>query len=428
MGGKILKILTALMAVVMIASVAVYFVSGRMDESPVPSSSAEKVFSFAESEYTQKIEAIGTDRTIYLPTDVNGLFYSASLNGEIKYYKYSAGTMTPAENSVTKKTITLNVSYEKIPVTLYIISASSKTVGYGLFTSDMDSSVKVYEYAFVKIAEKPQGYGEGYLLLADFDKSEFYKADKTYSEIFMYSADASSFSTQLSQNTRLVDENGGFRQNWSMMTDEFLQNLGDAKCFMSSRYYTSEETGKRTDIMVYSNAYRPETVAKDILGTWFVNDGKGMHFLRKTDKGFKSVVVADGKEKEVKSFDGDYFALYLRSGNYVVNKKSNEVTNLLDGKSFSIGDPVLTEMTVFSLNEDATKAVFASKGRENSNGTVVQQIVYWSADSTEGVNTYEEPLIFSAESSFVWLEKGKVMSARALTENGKEVGSVIYTF
>ena len=98
-----------------------------------------------------------------------------------------------------------------------------------------------------------------------------------------------------------------------MMTDEFMANLGDAKYFMSSRYYTEDETGIRTDIMKYSNAYRPEIVKKDIYGTWFVNDGDGMYFLRKTEKGFESVVAdSKGKEKKVAEYLQDAMDIILK--------------------------------------------------------------------------------------------------------------------
>lgn len=170
----------------------------------------------------------------------------------------------------------------------------------------------------------------GYLLLADFDKNDHYKPAKLYSEIYSFNLDNGSTSTYVSNNTRLIDKNGAFRSDWTLLTDDFIANLGDAKYFLSSRYYTSDDKGKRADVMVLSNAYRPKVVVSDILGLWFVNDGNGMHYLKKTANGFVNI-VNNGSETVLAEFEGDYFADYLQDGKYLVNKKTLTVTDLLTG-------------------------------------------------------------------------------------------------
>ena len=280
----------------------------------------------------------------------------------------------------------------------------------------------------VKITKAPAGYGDGYLLLAAFDKENFYRQDKVWSEIYEFSADKKSYSTYVSQNTRLVNSQGVFRQDWIMMTDEFMANLGDAKYFMSSRYYTEDETGIRTDIMKYSNAYRPEIIKKDIYGTWFVNDGDGMHFLRKTEKGFESVATdGKGKEKKVAEFDGDLFEDYLRSGNFVVCKKDRKVTDLLSGDTLCQLPLEISEMTMFSIGPDRTKAVLACAS-ENEQGTPVQTVVYVPLNGSSSPVRYSEPLLRSEGTDFVWIDGSTVMSARPSNDSGLQVCSVIYRF
>ena len=77
---------------------------------------------------------------------------------------------------------------------------------------------------------------------------------------------------------------------------------------------------------------------------------------------------------------------------------------------------------------DGTKIVFAKNGVKNENGATVQQVVYCTADGSAEPVFYNEPLLFSESSGFVWLDNANVMSVRALDGSGAKVGSVVYTF
>jgi hypothetical protein len=323
---------------------------------------------------------------------------------------------------------TLAATYEKIPVTVNYIEKDGKSCGYGVFTSDMSADVDVYSYAFVKLTAKPSGYGAGYLLLADFDKNNFYKADKIYSEIYNLDLASGKTSTYVSNNTRLIDKNGSFRQDWTMLTDDFMKNLGGAKYFFSSRYYTADEKGERADVMVLSDAYRPEIVAKDILGTWFVNDANGMHYLKKTANGFKNVVSVNGEERALAEFEGDYFADYLQAGKWLINKKSLALTDLLTGSTKTLKDINISSADSFLISPDGNKLVFASNGETNANGTPVQQIVYCTADGSKAPESYTEPMLFAESCDFVWVGNDGVMSVRPVKADGSVAGSLIYSY
>jgi len=416
------KLLAVILAVVAAISAVIYFMTRQPEiKEVVPEET--KVFTLASSAYSSKISVAGANGEIYLPTDRPGLYYTATLDNKIAYYVYDGNAFQPAPYEVKKTDVRLTASGVGIPVKISYINADGLTVGYGVFTSDMDKGVKIYPYAFVKIAKKPAGYGDGYFLLADFDKNNFYRADKTFSEIYSYEIGKSSVVTGLSQNTRMIDINGTFRQDWSMMTDEFIKNTASEKYFMSSRYYNADETGVRTDIMVYSNAYRPKVVVSDILGTWFVSDVSGMHYLKRDGDGFKSVIRNGDKTSDIVKFDSPYED-YLRCGNYAVNKKTGEMTNLLTGEKKKLSVNNIENATVFSLNADATKAVFATPADEN---TKTQQIIYYSVD-TGSAAAFTEPLLWQESSGFVWIDSNKVMSVRATSEDGNATGSVIYTF
>lgn len=416
----------------MVATILVFFVVKSRktnEEFEISSPVGEKVeFVLSESDYTQKIAVAGENGEIFLPTDKEGLYYTATLENEIKFWNYSGGKFTPAAYETSQAAVSLNVSGFVVPVTLTYIDADGLTVGYGVFTSDMNSSTEVYSYAFCKIAKNPAGYGEGYMLLCDFDKENFWKPDKIFSELFLnyVPGRTSSVSCGLSQNTRLVDKNGGLKQSWSMMTDEFMANEGSEKLFLSSRYYTADEFAERADVMVYSGALRPTIAAKDIIDTWFVSDDEGYHYMVKDGDNFKTVTAKDGNVSDGIKFDAPWSS-YLRCGNYVVNKETNVVTNLMTGDKVTLKDVSIRSASVFSINDDGTKMVFASTTEDVGNGTPSQAITYCSV-SSDTAETFLQPLLWCEEGGFVWVDGSSVMSVRALKNEGTPCGSVIYTF
>ncbi|MBQ8763085.1 MAG: hypothetical protein IJZ07_03165 [Clostridia bacterium] len=424
MNSKSLKILTAVLAVVAIISGVVFFVTSG-EKAPEIIEKEPVAYSYEQSEYTMStnLSVKGANGEIYLPTDFDNIYYTADLKGSVKFFEYSGGQMIASTLAVKQVKANLAATYEKIPVTVNYIEKDGKACGYGVFTSDMSADVDVYSYAFVKLTAKPSGYGEGYLLLADFDKDNFYKADKIYSEIYNLDLASGKTSTYVSNNTRLIDKNGSFRQDWTMLTDDFIRNLGGAKYFISSRYYNESEKGKRADIMELSNAYRPKIIVEDILGLWFVNDANGMHFLRKTENGFANIC----NDRVLTEFEGDYFTDYMQSGKYLINKKSLEIIDLLTGEIKTLKDINIASADVFSVSPDGTKAVFASYGKTNENGAPIQTVIYCTTDNSTEPVIFSEPMLFDESAGFVWVNGG-VMSVRALDGTGAKVGSVVYAF
>lgn len=431
MNTKTLKILTAVLAVVMIASGVVFFISSGNGETKIVNKDPEPVaYSYEQSEYSLStaLSVKGANGEIYLPTDFAGVYYTAALNGEVRFFEYANGAMNPSALEVKTVKTNLKATYETIPVTVNYIEKDGKACGYGVFTSDMSKDVDVYSYAFVKLTAKPAGYGEGYLLLADFDKDNFYKADKLYSEIYNFNLAKGSASTYVSNHTRMIDKNGSFRQDWTLLTDDFVKNLGSSKYFLSSRYYNESDKGRRADVMELSNAYRPKIVVKDILGVWFVNDENGMHYLKKNDSGFANMNLVNGEERVLTQFEGDYYADYMQCGKYLINKNSLVMTDLMTGTTQTLSGINLSSVDVFSVSPDGTKAVFASYGEANANGATVQSIMYVTCDGSAEPVVFAEPLLFDESAGFVWIDNASVMSVRALDGTGTKVGSVVYTF
>lgn len=422
------KVIALILAVIAAGFAGAYFAT-RQTPEPQTAETETEVFSLNMSDYSRKVKTVGEKGEIFLPTDKDGLYFTAGLDNKIAFYTYSGGEFAPASYKVQKTEVKLNASNVAIPVTVSYIDADGLTVGYGVFTSDMNKDVKLYDYAFVKIAKKAPGYGEGYWLLADFDKSNFYKAEKVYSEIYNYKPGDESVSVSVSQNTRMIEKSGTYRQDWTMLTDEFIGSLGSSAYFLSSRYYTQDERGKRTDVMEWSSAYRPKIIAKDIIGTWFVSDKDGIHYLKKDGKGFNSVTKKDDKEKKSVKFE-DSYDNYLRSGNYVISKKTGAVTNLLTGDKVATADMNLNGLRCFSISSNGKKAVLVFDETESSIGTPVQKIVYCSLDSGFKTEIFEEPMMLEDGTDFIWLpgNGGSVMSVRPITDKGDKAGSVIYYF
>ena len=431
MNTKTLKILTAVLAVLMIVSGVVFFISSNDGGTQIINKDPEPVaYSYEQSEYSLStaLSVKGANGEIYLPTDFAGVYYTANFNGEVKFFEYANGAMNPSALEVKTVKTNLKASYETIPVTVSYIEKDGRACGYGVFTSDMSKDVDVYSYAFVKLTAKPAGYGEGYLLLADFDKNNFYKAEKLYSEIYNFNLAKGSASTYVSNHTRMIDKNGTFRQDWTLLTDDFVKNLGNSKYFLSSRYYNESDKGRRADVMVLSNAYRPKIVVKDILGVWFVSDNNGMHYLRKNENGFANMNFVNGEERVLTQFEGDYYNDYMQCGKYLINKNTLVMTDLMTGTTQTFKDININSADVFSVSPDGTKAVFASYGEVNANGAKVQSIIYCTADGSAEPAVFAEPLLFDEVAGFVWLDNSGVMSVRALDGTGAKVGSVVYTF
>ena len=421
---KILKILTAILLVTAIGAGAAFFVSKGGNEA-VAENSMPVSYSFEQSEYTlnPSLSVKGANGEIFMPTDFDGIYYTASLDGKVAFFEYANGAMNPSALEVKQIKTTLAASYEKIPVTVNYIEKDGKVCGYGVYTSDMGGDVDVYAYAFAKLTMKPAGYGAGHLLVVDFDKNNFYNSDKLYSEIYNFNLAKGTASTYVSNHTRMIDRNGTFRQDWTLLTDDFMANLGDAKYFLSSRYYNESDKGQRADVMVLSNAYRPKIVVEDILGTWFVNDANGKHFLRKNENGFANMC----NDRVLTQFEGDYFTDYMQSGKYLINKKSLEIIDLMTGEIKTLKDINIASADVFSVSPDGTKAVFASYGKMNENGAPIQTVIYCTTDNSASPVIFSEPMLFDESAGFVWVDGG-VMSVRALDGTGTKVGSVVYAF
>ena len=426
MKNKGLSITAALLALVMLGSGVFYFTKGRGGSPEKPAAEKEtKAYAYEQSEYTLSPGRVTlASGAVLLPTGIDGIFYSADLTGRIGFFTFENGAVAPYGGTVKTVTATINKSYtcrQNLDTKLSYIEHDGKICGYGLFTTEISSAqADIYPYAFFKVVSKPAGYGSGCLLLIDFEKENFYSADKTYSEIFSFNISSGKAEKIFDNSTRLVDYTGAYRNDWTMLTEYFLGNMGNEKLFLSSRNYNNSDRGIISDIMVVGGSYKPDVKAGGTVGLWANVQPDGLRFLRGTATGFNSVSLKDS-ETVVASLEGNYFTDYLAYGDYVINKNSLALTNLLTGESKTLTGINITGADVFSVSPDGTKAVFASFGEANAHGVEIQSLIYY--DITDGkAFTFAEPLLFSeTASSFVWIDNDSVMHARAEKGDGSGV-------
>ena len=149
-----------------------------------------------------------------LPTDFDGIFYSADPNGSFEFYEYKNGGFTKIEASGTV-TATVSLSNQSIPAKIAYLKRDGKVDGYGLFTTaNSDAPVAIYDYVFFRVKTMPDPFSGDALLLLDTKKDDFYRSEKIYEEA--YTLDLSNGTTKvfLLQKSRTIGKNGGSRSDF----------------------------------------------------------------------------------------------------------------------------------------------------------------------------------------------------------------------
>lgn len=380
-----------------------------------------KPFVFAESKYTPMLSFSGSVDFPLLQTDIDNLFYLANPDGSAAFYEYTGSGLAPYKGKVYTLQIKAACSNQNIPVKLSYVKKGGAITGFGLFTTKISKTdVKIFEYAFFKVTKLPAGYGKsGALLLIDFDKENFYLNDKLYSEAFILNTGTGEMKRLTTDLARTVALNGAFRADWILLNDGFLESLGSKAFFLSSRDYNLDQKGLISDILTNADR-RPERTVKGILGLWARVTNKGTAYLRKTDKGFKSVLLTNKKEQLIKDFTGDYFKDYLLSGNYIFNRSSGVLTNLLSGKETATGYVTASVNSILSVNPNGSFAVVAST---DGSGVKASQSLAICDLSNSTVKTVTEPLIFSqTAANFCWADNNTLLHLRPGGEDGTGLG------
>ena len=282
-----------------------------------------------------------------LKTDIEDIFYTINAEGAVQFYKYADSSLTEIDGSGSYE-VEAECSSQKIPATVHYYEEGGKISGYGLFTTAIsDASVRIYEYAFFKLANFPENYVKSgsYLLLVDTKPEDFYINDKIYEEPFYFTPPSGSERKKLNDSNRLLnDENrlpdlrGAKRPDHSMVTAEALEDCKGELLFFSSRDYHLSGAEHKVDIYEsgrkgynQDDNYRFIMDAADYYAK-NTEDG-GVLCLKNTEDGF-SLLLTKGRKREseketLREFSGSFKEDYIRSGDYLLQKSTNTVYNLI---------------------------------------------------------------------------------------------------
>lgn len=373
-------------------------------------------------EFASVVKASGDLAYPLLPTDFDGIFYVADPSGKAAFYQYAGGKLSPYAGETDTVKVTVTCSYEDITADVSYVSVGGKMCGYGLYTAaNSPKPAKNYDYMFFKLTELPDGYGSGdAMLLCDRDSTDFCLPDKLWEEAFTLELPSGETSRIASNIGRSYDESGAMRSDWAMLTDSFLRRTDSDQLFLTGRDRNIADKGRLTDIIETDRSIytRDRRVLTGLVGTWFAEDAEGWHFLRENavGDGFTAVVYKDGEETAVKELAGSYYDDYIKSGNFVLNKKTLVLTCLTTGK-----DEILTknhparEPAYFTVSPDGKTVVLAYSGvipADNPSAPPTQALEIYSI-SGKTFESFKEPgLFFENYPNFTWTSSGALVFMR----------------
>ena len=360
------------MSVLAAASVGLFFYSGGFN----PKSAAQPTTAVtAPAIPTVTSDGFVQSRTPadcpMMATSLPNVYVTADPQGQFRFYSYT-DTGFVNITDVEEKDVTVTCSFQKIPARLYCIEQDGAKLGYGLFTTALypEDDVRLYDYAFFRVTDMPQGYGSAdALLLVDFDKDDFARADKTYSEVF--SLNLSSGKTELltSENGRTVDNNARMRTDWAQLNDALLRFGGD-KLYLSGRNYQLDS--KTADIIrnIDTSRTKPTWVASGLYEDSLYSDGDKLYYAKASDGGF-DLYSMDKQQNETKAGTLTGSAEnYLFSGDWMLEKNTLALIRISTGESKDCGKEIfesgqtLGNPTYFSVSPDGSKLVILFDGEQ----------------------------------------------------------------
>ena len=306
-----------------------------------------------------------------LPTDFDGIFYSADPNGSFEFYEYKNGGFTKIEASGTV-TATVSLSNQSIPAKIAYLQRDGKVDGYGLFTTaNSDAPVAIYDYVFFRVKTMPDPFSGDALLLLDTKKDDFYRPEKIYEEA--YTLDLSNGTTKVffaAKKAVRSEKTAVPAPDFTLLTDALVDHAGSRLLFFTGRYYA--ETSEQRDVMFRTGNTQTHGFAN--ADFYYARSTKdGIVFLRKTEKGFNAMRYSDGKETTLKEFEGAFGTDYLLSGDVLIGK-NGIVYNLATQKEQAFDAPGIKALAAAAVSPDGKRIVLA--GEPESGAVNEQRVVY----------------------------------------------------
>ena len=289
------------------------------------------------NQYTNDITASAENNLPYLETDIENLFYTASTDGEIKFYTFADNKFTETEADGTYD-VTVTMSEQELKATVTYIEKDGVISGYGLYKGATDG-FDLYPYAFFRLTN----YGSNsssYMLLVDVTEDDFYSNSKIYEEPFIFKPGSSSSTKMLSEASRTVGINGTKRSDYFIFNDSVIEASGSNQLFFSGRQYS--EADERVDLFRSGgsgNNVDNIRLVTDVLGYWVKNVDGAIMYITCDENGNIAVMKYDTDSKEseaVKTFEGSKREDVLVSGDYLYLADKNTVYALTEDKEVKL--------------------------------------------------------------------------------------------
>ena len=359
-------------------------------------------------------------RTMYdgpmLKTDMENIFLSVHPSGIFTFYENRGGSLSVCPDTETVN-VTVPCSHQNLPATLYCLERDGIFMGYGLFTTSIcTEDIRLFDYAFFRATNTPEGYGDSKcLLMVDFNGNDFASDNKTYSEIFSFDPESGKTAKLTGDNGRTVDRYGRLRSDWAQLNDALL-DFSANRLYLSGRNYLLSST--TADLLfIEGNTKTKPTLKVSSIYKNHMNcvDGK-LYYVREADEGFSVCSLdANGTETVVSSYSGSVDD-YILSGDYILNKNSLVLKRIsTDENKADLAD--ISEKTAYpefmSVSKDGKKLVILCN-------TSPQTVILCDISNGSSKIIRDENLFTNTCSQIQWLSENSFMTVYQKSANEYE--------
>lgn len=420
-------IITAIIALIAVLGLTAFFLRGEIVDlvHGDDGTTAPPPVESEEDDYIEKVKGSVENTEPILKTTIDGLYFTVSKAGDVSFFRVNGTSIEQVAETGTYD-VSVTCTEQTIPATVhYYTDESGKTTGYGLFTTDnSDAEVYIYEYAFFCLMDLPDAYRDGnaYLLLVDTTKEDFYAIDKVYEENFTFYPDSGNTSPILSNDNRAFDDTGALRADYAMLTEDAVKQCGEHFLFFSSRQYHLYTKDKNMDLYMAGGSGNNRDNIRyivDLVDFYYRFDEQGrvVCLQRNGETGFTAIAYDGETTTVLHEFSGRFADDWLRSGDWLLNRRTHAVYNILTGeeKTLRVTNANGFIPDLFSVNGDHVFLRGAAEG----------QAVVALGDLTNGCRCYYNGM-FSGIFAPIALADGNVLVNAAADNEGSRYSVRIF--
>lgn len=371
-----------------------------------------------------------------MQSDIHNIFYTIALDGTVTFYEYDNQELKQIEPTGSVA-VAPQCSGVKIPATIYYVQRDDQITGYGLYyPPETGDAVLMYTYFFFDVRALPDGYPDEentqFLLLMDSDANDLYLQDKTYDESFFFQPFEEEIDKRtdfdhnqfVSQVNRMPSSEGRLWSDFAVFTEDVLAGAKDGcTLFFSGRKYMDQAEDRWDLYRRYgSSGDIRTTIYTDVANMYAYEDESGrIYYMRKTETGF-SVYCND---KLIREFTGDYDTDYLRDGNYLLDKYSGTVINLLTGEENAPMGADTSDAVLFRMSPNGSRCIIGTMADDNPQD---QSLIFADLSSESHTNTAGSYLFSAANAELDFIDEDNYFHNTVSTEDGSTYAGRIFSF